>query len=160
MQILTYSRLLEDRLIEKYKKDFFSKTGKILSVDDYQPVGLPFPIIGLYDLQRICESFLPEDHFDLKEKTRLPNVVYPRLIFCHMAYNMSYSIKKIAEFIERDRTTVYSAIASIDNLMSTNYLEVVDLYNKIVNQIKYESTISSVCRTPDLTEPAVLDTLF
>lgn len=164
MEKQLYSRMLEERLIEKFKKEFLEKTGKVLRVQDYQPNGLPFPIISLHDLQSICEEFLPEgSKGGLKRKTRYLEWVYPRMIFCNIAYAMGYSIKNIAEYMELDRTTIYNAVSTVDKLMFTNYFEVTDLYKRIVNKINHthnESTISTVSDTPDYTESTLSALLF
>lgn len=159
MEKQLYSRFTEERLIEKFKKEFFVKTGKNLKIQDYQQQGLPFPIISLYELQAICEEFLPEgSKGDLKRKTRYLDWVYPRMVFCSIAYNMHYSIKNISDFIERDRTSVYNAIQTVDNLVSTNFLEVSQLYYRIIDKINYthnESTTSTMFDASDYSESAV-----
>jgi hypothetical protein len=164
MQTKTYSRMMEERLIEKFKKEFFSKTGKPLRIMDYRPEGLPFPVISLPDLQSICEEFLPEDSIvDLKRKTRRLEWVYPRMIFCNIAYAMDYSIKSIAEYLDLDRTTIYNAVSTIDTLMSTNCSEITYLYNRIVTKINHthnESTIPTMSGTQDYTKSAVSDLLL
>lgn len=159
MEKQLYSRITEERLIEKFKKEFFVKTGKNLKVQDYQQQGLPFPIISLYELQAICEEFLPEgSKGDLKRKTRYLDWVYPRMVFCSIAYTMQYSIKNISDFIERDRTSVYNAIQTFDNLVSTNFLEVCQLYDRIIDKINYthnEPTTSTMHDASDYSESAV-----
>jgi hypothetical protein len=159
MEKQIYSRMLEERLIEKFKKEFLDKTGKVLRVQDYHPHGLPFPIISLHELQAICEDFLPkETKSDLKRKTRCLEWVYPRMIFCNLAYSMNYSIKTISNYIERDRTSVYNAIKTIDNLVSTNFLEVSSLYYNIIvkiNRIHNEPNVSTMSELSDYAKSAV-----
>lgn len=164
MQTKTYSRMTEERLIEKFKKEFFSKTGKKLCVEGYSPTDLPYPVISLYDLQSICEELLPEGNKGgLKRKTRYLDWVYPRMIFCHIAYSMDYSIKNISEFLELDRTTIYNAISTIDKLLSTNYLPVSNLFKKVVNKINeshYGTTIPTMSEISDKPESALSTALL
>lgn len=157
MDIKPYSRIMEERLVEKFKTEFFQKTGKLLRVHDYQPEGLPYPIISLSELEDICNQFIPENHYSIKDDTRIKEVLYPRMMFCSIAYTMDYPIRRIATYIERDRTTVYHAISAFDDLMSTKNPYCTDLHIKTVTQINstYEPTAPTLLDASDYPESAV-----
>lgn len=152
-----YSRIIEERLIAKFKKEFYQKTGKLLRVENYRPENLPYPIISLNDLEYVCNLHLPERFTSIKDDTRCFDVLYPRMIFMAIAYSMEYPIRRIASFMERDRTSVYNAVSNFDNLMQTGDPLCMDMYDCIVNQInsRYESTISTLSDASDYAKPAV-----
>ena len=157
MENKPYSRITEERLIEKYKKEFYMKTGKILRVDDYRPEGLPYPVVSLMELEAICAQFLPDTHSSIKDDTRQKEVLYPRMMFASLAYTMNYPIRRISTYIERDRTTIYHAISAFDDLMSTKNPYCTEMYEKTVTQLKstYESTPSAVSEPSDYAQSVI-----
>lgn len=162
METIPYSRIMEDRLIERFKKEFFQKTGKILRVEDYEPK-VPYPVVSLHDLESVCNYHLPLDHQSIKDDTRKKEVVYPRMLFCNLAYSMGYPIRRIAVYVERDRSTVYSAISTFDDLMESREPYCTELYHDVVNKLNnfYNgATIPTVSESSDLSESAVPPILF
>lgn len=162
METKPYSRIMEERMIERFKKEFFQKTGKILRIEDYQPE-IPYPIVSLHDLEYICNQYLPLDYQSIKDDTRKKEVVYPRMLFCNLAYSMGYPIRRIALYVERDRSTVYSAISTFDDLMESREPFCRELYDYVVSKLNnfYNgATIPTLSESPDLTESAVSPVLF
>lgn len=162
METKPYSRIMEDRMIERFKKEFFQKTGKILRVQDYQPQ-VPYPVVSLPDLEYVCNYHLPLDYQSIKEDTRKKEVLYPRMLFCNLAYSMGYPIRRIAMYVERDRSTIYSAISTYDDLMESREPFCTELYHDVVNKLNnfYNgTTIPTVSEPSDLTESAVPSLLF
>lgn len=102
MEKIIYSRLVEERLIERFKKEFYQKTGKVLKVEDYQPEGLPFPVIGMMQLETILNQFIPSTFESIMDDTRIKEIAYPRMLFCNLAYTMGYKIRAIATYISSD----------------------------------------------------------
>lgn len=162
METQPYSRIMEDRMIERFKKEFFQKTGKILRVEDYQPK-IPYPVVSLHDLEFVCNYHLPLGNQSIKDDTRKKEVVYPRMLFCNLAYSMGYPIRRIAMYVERDRSTVYSAISTYDDLMQSREPFCTELYHEVVNKLNnlYNgATIPTVSEPSDITESAVPALLF
>jgi hypothetical protein len=157
MDTKPYSRIMEERLIERFKKEFFQKTGKLLKVQDYEPK-LPYPIVSLHDLEYICNQFIPVGYQSIKDDFRRKDIVYARMLFCNLAYSMGYPIKRIADHVERDRSSVYSAISTYDDLMQSNESFCTTLYRDVVNQLNNsynESTTSAMHDASDYSESAV-----
>lgn len=158
MENRIYSRLVEERLIERFKKEFYQKTGKVLRVEDYSPEGLPFPVIGLMQLETVLNDFIPPAFESIMDETRIKEVAYPRMLFCNLAYNMGYRIRAIATYTRKDRSTIYHAIDAINDMLVTREPYVIDLYEKVINQINTlynEPTLPDVCEQRYHTESAL-----
>lgn len=163
MKKIIYSRLVEERLIERFKKEFYQKTGKILRVEDYQPEGLPFPVIGLMQLEAVLNDFIPNPFESIMEETRIKEVAYPRMLFCNLAYAMGYKIRAIATYVSKDRSTVYHAIDAINNMLITREPYLVKLYENVlksINTLYNESTLPDVCEQRSHTESALSADMF
>ena len=135
MEKTYYSRILEDRLIKKYKEEFLRKTGKLLRIQDHDLSSLPYPIYSLDDLKDKINELLPEPYVDITQLSRKKEIVYYRMFFCNIAYSMGYSLKQIGEAVQRDHSTVYHAIETIDDIMESNDVEIKKIYNIIITHL-------------------------
>lgn len=161
MDTYAYSRILEARLIQKFQKEFFQKTGKTIKIE--LPI-TPYAKLSLTDLKELIDDMLPYPYTCIRVKCRKKEIVYLRMIYCNLAYGMGYSLKQIAREVDRDHTTIYNAVQTIDDLMASRDPIVTTLFNTAVDHLKTHpmngTTISAVHGAPDHSESAVSPVLL
>jgi len=149
-----YATLLEKKIIDKFKEEFFAKF-------EYYPVVLTkinlvdeesdrTPLISLEQLEGYFTPFLPirqNKVINLRHKIRIREITELRSIFCFLARNMKYSLKSIGHYLNgRDHTTVIHSVNCFKDLIETcpvfreKYYKVLDNIKKI-NNITDESPI-------------------
>jgi hypothetical protein len=113
-----YSRMLENKLVEEFRRTFQEKLG-------YKPIIITrstedIPSVSLETLDEIFEEFIPEGE-DLKSMSRKREIVDLRAIYCYFAKNMNYSLKTIGNHLgNRDHTTVIHNIDIFFSQIETN----------------------------------------
>lgn len=72
---------------------------------------------------------------DFKNKSREAHIVFYRHIFCKVAYDLGYKHPYIANYLNKDRTSVIHAINKIEDYLAIKDPETTKVYNSITNHL-------------------------
>lgn len=132
------------RIINSFKKEFFSKYGLETEVS-IKPAatGIDNPYFDdadLVDLHTIINTFIPQ-HFKMQfksvlYKTRKREIVELRMILMKIARDKGFTLTDIAEFTgKKHHTTIMYAVRTVNDLLATNpefnilYRSIITVYN-------------------------------
>lgn len=163
-----YSAYMERKLIEKFSREFYEKMGYY---PDVRVMVHRYSVKSLEELEEKVLSVIPEhmgSNHSLKTPSRKKELVVLRHMFCKIAYHyMGYTCTSVAEYLNRDHTTVIHSVKVFDDLMETNdefrylYREVDRLLaptlseEQIKSEIDESSVMASVQETQREPEPVV-----
>jgi len=144
-----YEEYLSNILINRFKKEYYDKIGKIprIIIDDKEPAIIK---MSLEKLEEILNGYLsPESiqkEYTIKTNHRKGELVDLRKMFCYIAFSyMSYSKSDIARHLGQDHTTVLTAINKFmqlyesDNTFRNIYLNILEE----LNLLAYAESIQS-----------------
>lgn len=113
-----YKKSEADRLLSVFKIEFKEKTGREIEIN-YKGIKRNKLTLKGY-AKRVCDSYNLKLE-DLILPCRKDKLVIPRQIFCYIAYREGYEYTEIAEFIKRDRTTIYYSVENIKKTIGVDY---------------------------------------
>lgn len=158
----TDRQLLEKKLIDDFKEDFYKKIGysPIVTTRIYIKDDDSLQIMSLEELEIYFKECFPT--LNIKQKERYRELVDLRSIFSYFARAMMYKLVTIGRFLgNRDHTTILHYVTLFNNQMETNpaYRE---QYKLIYNHIKKQTNKneSSTLDHPDQTWRKPESTLF
>lgn len=150
----SYETLLESRLVEKFKLEFYEKLGYypivITKITDQQTQELK--MMSLEELKACFTPFLPRLYgkvLKLDAKSRKREIVELRHIFTFIARKLGYSFTFIGAFLnKRDHTTIINNLRMFNNLIETDP-EFRNKYNNILKHIKKTTNESPAMEPSD-----------
>lgn len=150
MTSLEYRNILAEKLIRDFVKDFKYKTGLKIAINvsndllvkkfdpnSTDPIDEEFPIVTLPDIEKIVIFNYPYkmENDTLKCKCRRREFVDARSMFVHIARKFNFKLKTIAQYINRDHTSIIHLQKKADNLMETDR-KFLSIYINITEKIK------------------------
>lgn len=75
------------------------------------------------------------DTTNFKIKSREAHIVFYRHIFCKVAYDAGYKHPSIADYLNKDRTTIIHAIRKIEDYLEIKDPETTKVYKNIINHL-------------------------
>ena len=145
--MLKYSdrQLLEKKLIEDFKEDFYIKIGYYPLITTRVYVTEEDDSLKIMSLEQLEEYFkecftkVMGKPLNIRQKERYREVVDIRSLFAYFARSMKYKVVTIGQFLgNKDHTTILHYITLFNNQMETNpaYRE---QYRRIFNHIKEQT---------------------
>ena len=138
----TQRQILEKKLINDFKEDFYTKIGYYPLVTvrvDVREENNSIKIMSLEELEEYFIECFPKvmgKPLNIRQKARYRELVDIRSLFAFFARAMRYKVVAIGKFLgNKDHTTILHYITLFNNQMETNqaYRE---LYRLIFNHIK------------------------
>lgn len=142
-----YRKTLEEKLINKFKKEFYEKIGYMPQVIKMHQHNSEIPYMPLHDIIDSVNSVM-EHKFGTRRVNkkliritsylRIREATEYRFIYFKIARDMGYTFKEIGKVLKTDKhdgydhTTVMHGVNTFDDLLSTNenfaikYQEVID----------------------------------
>lgn len=157
-----YRKVLEEKLVSKFKEEFFEKLGYIPHVvtrftitEEETKVKMPLSILKSYFI-----PFLPirySKRYNLGSPARFRDLTDLRHIYCYIANKMGHSLSEVGKSLNnRDHTTVINSVRKFKSLIETDK-EFREKYIKILNHIKKINNESSALadkhQIPDQPQP-------
>lgn len=136
-----YEILLENKLIEKFREEFYEKLGYYPTVitKTINKGQQEFKMMSLKELKTYFDPFLPVIYgkrTPLDSKSRKRELVELRHIFSYIARKMGFSLLTIGQFLNnRDHSTIINNLRVFDNLIQTDP-DFREKYNIILQYIK------------------------
>lgn len=141
-----YKVFLSERLIKKFKQEYFEKVGVVPEIyvrglySDFLDDGVSeFDLKALYS---IVNQYCPDDE-DLRTRKRTKRLVELRHIFFHIAKSLNYTVTEIGRFMGQDHTTVTHGVQQFQIRYMTDE-RFQQLYESIVNVIKLRYGSSAI----------------
>lgn len=154
---------LELKLINRFKEEFYSKTGKMpIVILRGEAKDAPYPRLSLDVLEKFIRSYLPMvkgQRAKLSTPSRKREVVVVRMLYCKLATQMGHTCTEIADRTNKHYTTVLHALKTVDNLLATRDTDVTDLYNTMIHHLNnpkpHETTIRSLDQAQTDAQPVL-----
>lgn len=97
-------------------------------------------------LQRVVESGLKLERNELMNRSRRQHIVDARKIFAYTAYKMGYTKHKIAKYLRLDRSTIYHAVESAEDLMKFDnaFRQEINRIMDEANKLMYKASLDGI----------------
>lgn len=138
-----YQRKVALSLIDRFRREFYEKTGlrAMVHVNNFPKDSMggmsTGTVISLQQVETIFIGSLPpeiQDTFVLRTRSRKRDLVDLRSMFCSIAYRMNFTYASIGKYIGKDHTSIIHLNRKADALLDTDP-RYANMYNNIAEKM-------------------------